>query len=71
MASALAQLIFDHGLRLVRGVNRCKYQCSSCARRSASIHPHEIAMSSTSGYPTDALPDAFFAILTHTPAALS
>src|SRR5262245_34096403 len=53
-ASALARLVFDHGLRGVRGVNRCNQAVSSSACFWLSIHPHASAASRAALYVREA-----------------
>ena len=66
-ASAFSRLIFDHRLRAARGVNFCSHQDASSARLGPSIHPHASAISTASGYVTDACPAPFFASFSQRP----
>ena len=47
-AAAFSRLICDHGLRAVRGVNRCRNIASSRPRFCPSIQPWQSARSTAS-----------------------
>jgi hypothetical protein len=58
------------GAARVRGVKRCRKYCVVLSLlRCPSIQPWHSAISSASGWSTEAMPLAFFAMRSHTPAA--
>ncbi len=70
-ASARSTLIRDHGLPFRRGENRCRKWVSSRDLRWLSIQPWQMATSSASAAVTDACPEPFLAIFSHTSVSLA
>src|SRR5260221_10162978 len=68
-AATFSVLTFDQLLRARRGVKRWRNHSPSNGRRCPSIQPWQSAMSSASAWVTVGMPDAFFAILIHTPSS--